>query len=423
VRLTLLHTNDLHGRQDALARIGTLVAREKAAADHQVLFLDAGDVEETTVRLSNLTKGAAMHRLLGRAGCDVSVVGNACWIRYGPTILGAHAEAASYPILLANFEPVVGAVPSARFGGVGVFGLTAPYRDLFTNTDWGWKALDELEVASRLAAELRADGASFVVLLSHLGLSSPEDRWDDRRIAGQLQGEVDLIVGAHSHDLLPDGEWVGDVLIVQAGQFGEHLGRVELEDGRLTASVEAVSAEIPPLAAVDQEAVLIEAEVRDLLAEPLGEVEVSLDAQWIAEMLRLRMGADVGVLAAAMTLGALPPGVVTRGALWDVSETTANPGVTSMTGGQLVDLLERGNDPGFMAETPRSLRGRPRGPVVSSGLGLDEIDPARFYTVAGTDWELDTFGGYALPEWKLRVQYDFPTIVREAIEEHLREES
>ena len=57
----------------------------------------------------------------------------------------------------------------------------------------------------------------------------------------------------------------------------------------------------------------------------------------------------------------LPAGLVTRGALWEASETPANPGLTRMTGEQLLELLERGNDPEFQAETPRPLRGRPRG--------------------------------------------------------------
>jgi len=77
VRLTILHTNDIHGRVDGLARIATLVERIRAETPHAVLFLDAGDVEETTNRLSNITKGAAMHRLLGAAGCDAATVGNA----------------------------------------------------------------------------------------------------------------------------------------------------------------------------------------------------------------------------------------------------------------------------------------------------------------------------------------------------------
>jgi hypothetical protein len=63
VRLTILHTNDIHGHQARLAQIATIVERVKANADHTVLYLDAGDVEDTTNRLSNLTKGTAMHRL------------------------------------------------------------------------------------------------------------------------------------------------------------------------------------------------------------------------------------------------------------------------------------------------------------------------------------------------------------------------
>ena len=76
MRLTILHTNDIHGRQARIAQIATLVHREKAAAPHRVLYLDAGDVEETTNELSNITKGTAMHRLLGRASCDAATVGN-----------------------------------------------------------------------------------------------------------------------------------------------------------------------------------------------------------------------------------------------------------------------------------------------------------------------------------------------------------
>jgi hypothetical protein len=47
------------------------------------------------------------------------------------------------------------------------------------------------------------------------------------------------------------------------------------------------------------------------------------------------------------------------------------------------------------------------------------VDPARDYRVAGTDWELEPYGGYVEAEWGLRVQYDMPVIVREAMEEYL----
>ena len=419
MRLTILHTNDIHGRQDRIAQIATIVRREKAAAPHPVLYLDAGDVEETTNRLSNVTKGAAMHRLLGCATCDAATVGNACWLRYGAGVLADHARVAPYPLLLANFDAVAGPVPSVLLGDVGVFGLTDPFRGEFGGVDWGFEPLDELEVARRLARDLRDRGARFVILLSHLGLDRPEARWDDRRIAELLQGDVDLVVGAHSHDLLHEGEWVGRVLVTQAGCFGDHLGRVEVDGDVLTASVEPVADDVEPSPLVADEAARVEVEVEELLATELGTLDRALDAGWIADMLRRRMRAEVGLFSEGLAVGVLPPGTVTRGALYEVSETGANPGVTTMSGAQLREVIARGDDPAFAAETPRPLRGRPRGRLQVRGVRPHELVDDRAYTVAGTDWELDPYGGYTRAEWNLAIRFDFPTIVREAIEEEL----
>ncbi|HST18463.1 MAG TPA: 5'-nucleotidase C-terminal domain-containing protein [Gaiellaceae bacterium] len=419
MRLTILHTNDIHGHQERLAQIATLVQREKASSLHTVLYLDGGDVEETTNPLSNVTKGTAMHRLLGCASCDAATVGNACWLRYGAGVLADHARAAPYPLLLANLAPVAGPVPSALFGDVGVFGLTDPFREIFEDVDWGFEPLDELEVARATSADLRRRGARLVVLLSHLGLEKPEGRWDDRRIAEELQDDVDLIVGAHSHDLLPEGEWVGRVLITQAGAFGEHLGRIEIDDGSISASVAPVDGDVQRSLLVEEEAARIVAEVEELLADELGSVDAELDAGWIAGALRRRMGTEVGLFSEGLTAGVLPPGRVTRRALYEVSETGANPAATTMTGAQLAEVIERGNDPAFIEETPRSHRGRRRGHLHMRGVTREELVADRAYTVAGTDWELAPYGGYVLADWNLEVRFDFPTIVREAIEEEL----
>lgn len=59
----ILHTNDIHGRIEGLARIATLVERIRTEnPEVPVLFFDIGDIEETSRRLSNLSKGAAMHK-------------------------------------------------------------------------------------------------------------------------------------------------------------------------------------------------------------------------------------------------------------------------------------------------------------------------------------------------------------------------
>ena len=125
---------------------------------------------------------------------------------------------------------------------------------------------------------------------------------------------------------------------------------------------------------------------------------------------RTLVGTTVPTLTLKLTL-------VTRGALWEASETPANPGVTRMTGEQLLELLERGNEPSFQNATPRPLRGRPMGRLELAGA---TPEAGREYVVASTDWELGVFSGYVPEGWELQIEYEFPLIVREAIEEHLR---
>jgi len=413
VRLTILHTNDIHGRYERLAQIATLVARERERADHTVLYFDGGDVEETSVRLSSLTKGLAPHRLLRVAGCDVTTAGNGTWLRYGPQAVGEHARASGLPVLLANLVPIDGVRESIRLGDVGVFGLTDPFRNFFSDSvDFGVTPLDELEVAHRLARDLRDGGAQLVVFLSHLGF----DR--DRELAAELQGEVDLIVGAHSHHLLPHGERVDDVFIAQAGEYGEHLGRVEIDGDTIEATVEAVPEDTPPHPAVIAETEAIEAELADFLSHELAVLDAPLDGTGLAELFRRRARADVGLIIEGGALDEpIPPGPLTRGVLWERCYSSANPAVTRMTGEQLRHVLDAGSHPDYASAKPRPLRGRERGPLCVSGV--NEPDTAREYVVAATDFELERFGDLVPPDWKLDVQYEFPTILREAIEEEL----
>jgi hypothetical protein len=88
-----------------------------------------------------------------------------------------------------------------------------------------------------------------------------------------------------------------------------------------------------------------------------------------------------------------------------------------MSGARLRAMIARGRDPEFERTTARALRGRPRGRL--HVVGPDEIDLEATYVVAGSDWELEPYGGLVEPDWALDVRYDFPTIMREALEEHL----
>ena len=443
-RLVVLHTNDIHGRTDAIARIATLVERASTSTEDPVLYVDAGDVEDRTDRLSNLTKGIAIHRLLGVAGCRAAAVGNGTVIYYGPGPLVEQSAAGGYPQLAANLQRagyvVAGAKASVLLDvngiDVGLIGLTpADWRDIYASMDLD--VPEGLPLVRENAAALRRRGADVVILLSHLGIER------DRELAAELDNEISLVIGAHSHTLLPRGERVGGVTIVQAGSFGEHLGRVELdlEDGVRIAhvAVDPVPCDTEPHPAVLAEIASIEAELEAWLAEPVGRLNGDLDfsddrecagVAFVADVLRERMDAEVGVVVPATALvSALPAGVLTRGALYEACPSPGVSSVADLTGAQLREIVERGLGPKLAAEAPRSLRGARRGLMHLSGaeirdgqllVGGRAVAPDRVYRVAATDWELGTYGGYVPEEWSLDVTWDGTTIIREAIEDHLR---
>jgi 2',3'-cyclic-nucleotide 2'-phosphodiesterase (5'-nucleotidase family) len=384
-----------------------------------------------------------MHRLLNAAGCDAAVAGNGAWLRYGPQVLADHGGTARYPLLLANLRTPEGNLPPGvqstallRAGTlhVGLIGVTAEMPDY--NAFFDLQAVPVAPLIREMAAALRQDGADGVIVLSHLGLAA------DRELAVGLGGDVLAVIGGHSHDLLPQGEWIGPVLVVQAGQYAEHLGRLDLAwDGEGLAAAVAVlpvSEDIPPSERVLAEARAIEAEGERFLAEIIGELAEPLDfatdrecavGNLMADVLRERMGGEVAVVTGGHAfIGPLPGGALPRGAMWEVCTSTANPAIVTMTGAQLAALVAKGLDPAFAAERPHTLRGYSRGLIHLSGatvrdgrllVGGEPVKPEREYRVAGSDWEFEPYGGYVDRGWNLRPRYEVPTILREALEDYL----
>ena len=89
-----------------------------------------------------------------------------------------------------------------------------------------------------------------ILVLSHLGLE------DDLRLADRVDG-VDLIVGGHSHHLLPEGKLRGTVLIAQAGPLEISLGRDDAIKVFLNGK-QVLAQEVSGAAAPDQDKVTLQ---------------------------------------------------------------------------------------------------------------------------------------------------------------------
>src|SRR5262249_50737459 len=159
--------------------------------------------------------------------------------------------------------------------------VTDPF-DRIDDVDWGFGRVEVLECAKAAARELRAQGAQLVVLLSHLGYDHEYPPWDDRRIAPELQHDIAVILGAQQHPLLSYGVSTGGILAAQAGCSADHIVGIEIDGDEITASVRPVPDDTEPHPAVLAEAAAVEAEIEEMLAEPLGSLDGPLDARAIA---------------------------------------------------------------------------------------------------------------------------------------------
>lgn len=257
-RLTLLHFNDLHGRLEVLPRLFTLIQRERTAAlalGRAVLVLDGGDSSDRAQWESDLTQGRANFALLEAMGVNATVLGNN-EPQWGRAALAKLVASVHFPVLAANLidvaDPSQLAVPGLLASTlvdldaikVGVIGVTAVFPNVYDR--FGYQSIEPLPAIQREVAALKAQGAHFVILLSHLGYATseikktwtkPDDSADDD-IAAACP-EIGVVVGGHSHTVLETAVRVGEVLIVQAGEYGRYLGRLDVDIDPTTGRVVA----------------------------------------------------------------------------------------------------------------------------------------------------------------------------------------
>ncbi|ALI98134.1 bifunctional metallophosphatase/5'-nucleotidase [Rufibacter tibetensis] len=272
IRLTILHTNDMHSRIDpfpndgrknggmgGMARRATLV-KQIRAQEPNVLLLDAGDIWQGTPYF-NFFGGELEFKLMTEMGYDAATLGNHDFDN-GLDGLQKQLPHAGFPFLVANYD-FSDTILKDQFKPykvfvkdgvrVGVFGLGIQLAGLVADKNFGGtKYLDPVATAQRMVQTLRKkENVDLVICLSHLGYKYESDRIDDRKLAQQVNG-IDLIIGGHTHTFLDEPEKFthanGHVTLVnQVGWSGINLGRVDFIFNRKTKAKTASTASVLPL--------------------------------------------------------------------------------------------------------------------------------------------------------------------------------
>ncbi|MCL4321884.1 MAG: thiosulfohydrolase SoxB [Deltaproteobacteria bacterium] len=195
----------------------------------KTIMLDTGDSWQGT-GIALLTKGKAVCRVQNAMGYD-AMTGH--WeFTYGKKQLLENIKSLNFPFIAQN-------VTNATWGGlifkpyiikevnglrVGIIGQAFPYVPLahpahfVKNWDFGINTHHAQKMVNKLKNEEKVD---LVVVLSHNGLEV------DRKFAALING-IDIIVGGHTHDILPAPEIINNTIIVQAGTHGKFVGRIDL---------------------------------------------------------------------------------------------------------------------------------------------------------------------------------------------------
>lgn len=262
--ITILHTNDHHGRfwqngdgEYGMAARKTVVdgiRAEVAASGGYSLLLDGGDVN-TGVPESDLQDAVPDFKGMNLLGYDAMAVGNHEFDK-SPAVLAMQRKLATFPMLSANIyrggERVFAPYKLFNLGGVrvAVMGLTTEDTQKLGNPDnmRGIEFRSPIREAAKLVPKLRAQ-ADVVIAATHMGhyangqhgIQAPGDVEMARAVTG-----LDLVVGGHTQNpacmkaenvldtayvpgtpCQPDrqnGTW-----IVQAHEWGKYVGRADFQ--------------------------------------------------------------------------------------------------------------------------------------------------------------------------------------------------
>lgn len=272
-RLLILHTNDLHSRLDGFAptnnytplspkddntiggfsRIASLIRKEKMDKPDEVLVLDDGDFLMGTIYHYMEEYNGFQLPLMKKMGFDYVAIGNHEF-DFGPeklsTIIEKSAQSGALPgLLLSNAE--LDANDDADDGlqtlynsgvlkrsaiieksgiKIGLFSLMGKDADDVAPMAAPVTFSKQKKVARKIVKELRKDGADIVICLSHSGLEKDKKfRWsgEDVKLAKKVKG-LDIIISGHTHTEIAQPLRVKETIIVQTGDFGRNLGRMEL---------------------------------------------------------------------------------------------------------------------------------------------------------------------------------------------------
>ncbi|KAK0622056.1 Metallo-dependent phosphatase-like protein [Bombardia bombarda] len=385
--LRLLHFNDVYHLDASSAEPVGGVARfvtlcneyrsdspggvDRFPGQPELVTLFSGDAFNPSLE-SSVTKGAHMVPVLNKIGADCACVGNHD-LDFGVRQFRHLTSQTKFPWLLANIlDPALG--PNVPLGNaarthmittsdgrfkIGLMGLgEREWLETVNSLPPNLEYRSVTEVAKELVPELRAAGADIIIALTH------QREPNDNKLAEQMGGEIDLILGGHDHFYAHS--LVNGTHVLRSGSDFKQLSYIEVwrrpgdSDGKkwdvtITRrdAVSSVTEDASTLQLVDS----LTAKLKSSLEKPIGWSTAPLDARFttvrtkesnwgnfVCDIMRLHYHADCAIMAAGTIRGdqIYAPGPIRVKDVTDCFPFEDPVVVIKVTGKALWEALESG---------------------------------------------------------------------------------
>ena len=375
----VLFDNDVHCAVDGYAAIAAL-KKQRLTETPYVVTVSCGDFIQGEA-IGVISGGEKVIDIMNQVGYDFVVPGNHEF-DYGIRQHTALMEKLDAKVLCANFKDMrTGQTPHSpyeivRYGNMEVafLGITTPATEIsvspktFTNGEgvqiYTFCSENFYAAVQQSVDKAKAEGADYVVALSHLGdmpYGAPyEDYPTSTALIANTHG-IDAVLDGHAHSVIPDSILFNSrhkpVHLASTGIKFQNVGVLALSaDGK-------ISAGLIPVGEIDEDEEVkgfIGKMKEELLAHGervIGESKVHLkvfdtDGKWLvrskeaaignfcADAFRIMLNTDIAMINGGGIRADIPNGAVTYNTLLSVFPFNNTACTAAMTGAQLLDALE-----------------------------------------------------------------------------------
>ncbi|EON99409.1 putative flagellar associated protein [Phaeoacremonium minimum UCRPA7] len=376
--LRLIHYNDVYHLDASSAEpVGGIARFMTVCKEYQegdrfrdqpaCITLFSGDAFNPSLE-SSVTKGSHMVPILNNLGTDCAAVGNHD-LDFGVRQFRHLTGQCKFPWLIANvLDPALGdnvpignakrthIITSSNGIKIGIIGLgEREWLETINALPPGLIYRSATETARELIPRLRAEGAEMIVALTHM--REP----NDNKLAENLGGEIDLILGGHDHFYAHS--FINGCHVLRSGTDFKQLSYLEARRAGTAGKwdfviyrrdvVSSIAEHKPTLELADQ----LTARLKQSLEKPVGWTAAPLDARFttvrlkesnignfVCDIMRHHYDADCALMAAGTIRGdqIYPPGPIRVKDITDCFPFEDPVVVIKVTGKAIREALENG---------------------------------------------------------------------------------